>query len=722
MSSHSTNFSGDEATLWVKACRKLEQAGYGPSVAAEYVRYSPKISQLINPKQAISLADDVSFVAIRSGVLAAESLPAAAVNAAERLNKDAIKFRLWLGLIVQLATLAPESVLAVLKQTDRLLSHLSVDHLEAWILAGLRAYGTNPEQRLGFFNFTDPEAGRWFDRESGSVLFTDIDRRLKAYMRALWGIHIPIRPPPLNASEQARRRASFGMGVIRIPSAFPGFRWAKAEDLFHAVLAHIGAHKLYSGKRFPVRKLKQIQIALISLIEDARVEHLAMRDFPGLKRLWLPFHVAQAAGITSAPNLLARLSRALIDPEYSDSDSWVLKGKDLFFSRQGEWDSPQISRQIGGLLGNDIGQMRVQFNAKTYVVEPAYRDDNLGLWEFDDLETAEMEESELLLDSVRIIEEEDGDDQTNSISLQLLEVEGMPVAHYPEYDYVTGKERSEWTTVVEYLPPPGPAHLIDDILEMHAPVVNRITALISSARVSRPQKMRRQHEGDFLDIDACIDATISYRRGENPNPRIYGCYARKHRDLSVLLLLDISQSTQDKVVGANVTVLDLEREATALVAHAISGLGDPFAIAAFSSNGRKDIRYHRIKDFGSPYEAMTKSFLAGLTSGYSTRIGTAMRHAAADLKRQSTHRRLLLVVTDGEPFDIDITDKKYLIEDARHVIHDLAQDGIDVFCVGLDSGGDSYLTRIFGRKNVVQIDKLERLPERLPMLYFRLIA
>jgi len=80
------------------------------------------------------------------------------------------------------------------------------------------------------------------------------------------------------------------------------------------------------------------------------------------------------------------------------------------------------------------------------------------------------------------------------------------------------------------------------------------------------------------------------------------------------------------------------------------------------------------------------------------------------------------VVTDGEPSDIDVPDRRYLVEDARHVVHDLAHDGIDVFCVGLDSGGDSYLTRIFGRRNVVQIDRLERLPERLPMIYFRLTA
>src|SRR6266404_2744265 len=103
---------------------------------------------------------------------------------------------------------------------------------------------------------------------------------------------------------------------------------------------------------------------------------------------------------------------------------------------------------------------------------------------------------------------------------------------------------------------------------------------------------------------------------------------------------------------------------------------------------------------------------------------SARRFAMAghELGRQLTHRRLLLVVTDGEPWDIDVGDRRYLIEDARKAVMSLRHGGIDVFCVGLDSCGDSYLTRIFGRPNVVQIDRLERMPERLPMLYLRLTA
>jgi nitric oxide reductase NorD protein len=731
-------FDGTDMARWQRSCRKLDQAGYGAAVVNAYKQNSPLLANLVDVDRAITLADVMSSIAIKAGRRAAEVMPATAIKAAQRLDGDEARFRSWTSLMERFADLAPESVEPVLFKMDVLLSRLNVTQLEAWILAGVRAAGSDSESRLNFFTFEDAEASRWLDHESGSVVFTDIDRELKAYLRALWKVRVPMREPPANAPEQTRRRSSFSQGVIRIPSSFPGYRGDQAADLYRAGLAHIGAHMMFSGDRFPVKELRPLQVVLVSLIEDARVEQLAIREFPGLRRLWLQFHVAQATESMNAPSLMARLSRTLLDPEFHDVNGWIQRARSMFYDRHDKWENPAISREIGNLIGNDLGQMRVQFNAKTYVVEPPYRDDNMGLWDFGDEDSPEFAEAEQLFDSIRIEQQEENDDappdqereeqeesddeDANRVNMELLEQDGVPVARYPEYDYVTSSNRPDWTTLVEFAPPPGNARDIDEILENQAYVVNRIKSLIKSARVSRPERLNRQQEGEYLDLNACIEAVISRRIGETPDPHVYSRAECRHRDLSVLVLLDISESTKDKVVGSNNSVLELERQATALLAHAMSGLGDPFALAAFCSNQRDEVRYYRVKDFDSPYQDMSKANLAGLKSGFSTRIGTAMRHAAEDLKHQQTHRKLLLVVTDGEPSDIDVPDRRYLVEDARHVVHDLAHDGIDVFCVGLDSGGDSYLTRIFGRRNVVQIDRLERLPERLPMIYFRLTA
>ena len=296
----------------------------------------------------------------------------------------------------------------------------------------------------------------------------------------------------------------------------------------------------------------------------------------------------------------------------------------------------------------------------------------------------------------------------------------MPIARHPEWDHISGMQRNEWTTIVEFKPQPASASSIDMILEEYADVESRIARLVKSAKVSRPLRMRRQPQGDRLDLDACIRATIERRAGFTPDTRLYETKEMRSRDLSVLVLLDISESTRDRVKDTTTTVIALERAAAALLAQAMSELGDPFAIHAFCSNGREEVRYYRVKDFAESYSSITRERLAGLRGMLSTRLGAALRQAGAEIEGQATHRKLVLVITDGEPSDIDVADKKYLVEDTRKAVHELSHKGIDVFCVGLDSGGESYLPRIFGARNYLMINRLEALPEKLPMLYFRL--
>ncbi|MDA8107760.1 MAG: VWA domain-containing protein [Betaproteobacteria bacterium] len=549
-----------------------------------------------------------------------------------------------------------------------------------------------------------------------AVAFATVERRLKAFVIALWRRSPPLRARPHGAPDQPLR-ANFDGGLVRLPESFRGYSGGAAIELFFATVAHVAAHLQFGSSRFAVGGLKPLQVALVSLVEDARVEQLALQVYPGLRRYWLPHHVATATGAVTAPALLARLARALIDPDYRDDNGWVSKGRTMFFAERERWHDASISRTIGSLLGNDLGQMRVQFNAKSYVVEPVYRDDNMGLWDFGEAAAAD---DGTVLEAVRLNQTEGGASADRAAPVRAEAEVGVPVARYPEWDFLIGRDRAEWTTLVEYGASEGPASRIDAILERHPVLVHRITTLIRSAKVSRPLRLRRQPEGDRLDLEACISATMDHRAGHTPDFKVYAKLERRYRDLAVLLLLDVSQSTNDIVRGAGSSVLELEREAAALLAHAMAGLGDPFAIHAFCSDTRADVRYFRVKDFGAPYDAAARRHLAGLTGRYSTRMGAALRHAGRELAAQRSHRRLLLMVSDGEPSDVDVADRRYLVEDARHAILAMAHFGIDVFCVGLDADGDSYLTRIFGRRNVLQVDRVERLPEKLPMLYFRL--
>lgn len=725
-------FPGPRFDEWIERLSGLLDSGLGAGAVLTFARTSPVIAKQLDPEASLSVVPVVLAVNAQAGARAAGELLAAAPRVARRVD-DSSEFIEFLRLIEEFCRQAPESIPVMLSRVDYILSSLSIDGFGRWLLAGLRLHPADAAERMRYYSLADGETLRIFDQEAGAVVFGDIERRLKAFLTTLWGSTPVLRPAVRRNALRPVRRTSFNRFMVRIPETFPGFSGQEAERVFKASIAHVGAHLIFT-EPFPALNLKPIQIALISLIEDARVEHLAMRELPGLDRMWRPFHVAAADGGQLALPLIARLARALADPAYMDDNPWVEKGRQMFFDNRSAWENQSISRSIGGLLGNDFGQMRVQFNPRTYVVQPAYRDDNQGIWDFGEARSDQSEEAETIFESVRIERAEQETDpyhreraeedkgRANRVG-RIIAVDddvGIPVARYPEWDHLLGRERLDWTTVLEYEPRRATQATLTRIYDEYSGVLDRVTRLVRSARVSQPTRLRRQPEGDRLDIEACVRAAIDKRAGGTPDPEVYETTTLRNRDLSILLLLDVSESTKDFVAGSATSVFALERAAAALMAEAMTTVGDPFAVHAFCSNGRNDVRYYRVKDFITPFSNDAKLRLAGLRGGYSTRMGAAIRHAGADLARQLTHRRLLLIVTDGEPSDVDVPDRKYLVEDARKAVQQLSHQGIDVFCVGLDSKVDQHLHRIFGRRNLLLIDRITALPEKLPMLYFRL--
>ena len=721
-------FPGALMARFEQECHDLWHSASAASALA-YARHAPACVPWVGVDAALALAATVDALAGLAGSHAAASL-ADAAPAAARILHDGDAFALWQHTILSLAQSGAAPTVAVLSRTETLLGELGADGLQRWVQEGMRATESEPQRRAAFFALDGVAARHALARAESETGFATLERPLLLFATALWGTAPQLQATPPD-KDGRMRRPGFTGSVIRLPPAFRGVAEAEVANLYRAAVAHVMAHLRHGGPRFPVGSLKPLQVALISLIEDARVERLAMRDLPGLRRLWQSHHIARSGDVASAPALLARLARALIDPEYQDDDAWVAKGRRLFAEAAPDWHDPAISRRIGGLLGNDLGQMRVQFNPRTYVVEPLYRDDNLGLWDFGDAGSTNPDDDALpqpaRLQAGPDCEPPPSEAETKSEAGKARAVVadaeiGVPVARYPEWDHLISAERRDWTTLVEYTPALGDVAGIETMLARRHTQLDRIAALIRSARVSRPVRLRRQAEGETLDLEAALEAAIDRRAGLSPDPRVYARFERRSRDLSVLLLLDASLSTNDLVPVAGRRVLEMEVEAAALFARALQRVGDPFAVRAFCSNRRDDVRYYRIKDMGQPYDTRAEQRLAGLAGQFSTRMGAALRHAGSELAACHSYRRLLLIITDGEPSDIDVTDRRYLVEDARRAVQALAHDGIDVFCVGLDGGGESYLRRIFGARNVLHVDRLENLPERLATLYVRLTA
>ncbi|MWB77403.1 VWA domain-containing protein [Pseudooceanicola sp. 216_PA32_1] len=724
-------FPGDSLTAFAAAHARLAGAGYGAEVPRVFASAARQVAALHGAEAALALGPAASRLAIRARPRVAALFLDTAVAMARKL--DAGDFVRWQVLIVALLRPAPEIVLPLLERMEMLVERLGLDMLDAWIATGLRFAASDRERRLAFFRLELPEARRLLERHAGEDTFQSLERGLRACHRALWGHLPPLREALPAGRGGAARRTSFAAGVIRMPASYPGHRGREAA-LYRAALAHLGAHFAYGHGPFPVGQLKPMQIAVVSLIEDARVETLAMRDMPGLRRLWAPYHIAAPEGVATAPSLFSRLARALFDPDFPIRHGWVDKGVTMFRDHLERIGDPAISRHIGNLLGNDLGQTRVQFNARGHVVQPVYRDDNLGLWDFpEDPAHPPPPQDEMEIDSHDLRRSEatdrprerrqeappDPGQSPETLALSSGDPEaGVTVMHLPEYDAGARIERPEWVTVKEYDPTPGDPRFWQRLQERQGPLLARTEALVRMVDMGRTRRLKRQAEGETLDLDAAIDAAIDHRSGRTPDHRVYEGTSAPERSIAVHLLLDSSRSTEDRV--GSQSVLEIERDAAAVFARATDRLGDALAITAFSSNGREDLRTVCVKRFSDDLGMLAGMALSGLTSAYSTRMGAALRLAGHSLARVPRHRRLVLLLTDGEPSDIDVPDREYLITDARRAVQSLSAEGIDCFCIALGPGAGETVGRIFGRTGFVRVERLDTLPEKLTALYLRM--
>jgi len=294
--------------------------------------------------------------------------------------------------------------------------------------------------------------------------------------------------------------------------------------------------------------------------------------------------------------------------------------------------------------------------------------------------------------------------------------------HYHEWDYQIQLHRPDWATIYERRPSKGDPEEIDNILLEHKPIAHRIRQIIDLLTPAGVQRQRGMEDGDEVDINAAIDAMIAIRMGEQPNPRITMRNVLNTRDLSVVVLLDLSESTNEYVGDSDKTILQLTREAATLVSTAIEGIGDPFALHGFASDGRHDVQYFRLKDFNQHFDDDAKSRLSGMKGGLSTRMGAALRHAGNHLMKQPEKRKLILLVTDGEPADIDEMDPQHLRFDTKKAVEELYSTGVLTYCLTLDPHADNYVKRIFGENNYTVVEDVERLPEQLPLLFASLTA
>jgi len=291
-----------------------------------------------------------------------------------------------------------------------------------------------------------------------------------------------------------------------------------------------------------------------------------------------------------------------------------------------------------------------------------------------------------------------------------------PGVYLPEWDYRKQALLPDYCAVQEMLARRAKPCELPPVLRRAAQRLRRQFEILRPARGWR----YAQPDGEELDLDAWVRHAADCLSGGSGHERgLYRQLARQERDLACLLLADLSLST-DAWVNNHGRVIEVIRDSLFLFAEALAATGDPFALYGFSSRKRQHVRVQRIKSFSERYTAATRGRISAIKPGYYTRMGAAVRYATMLLGQQPATRRLLLLLTDGKPNDLDHYEGRHGIEDTRMALLEARRLGLQPFCVTIDQEADDYLPYLFGKGGFILIRYPEDLPHQLLLLYARL--
>jgi nitric oxide reductase NorD protein len=331
---------------------------------------------------------------------------------------------------------------------------------------------------------------------------------------------------------------------------------------------------------------------------------------------------------------------------------------------------------------------------------------------------------------------------------------------YDEWDFHGQAYLAAWCRVFEHRLRGEEFGFIEDVRRRHATLAHHVRRQFGFIKPQSWRRVRRTSDGDELELDGLIEAVIDRRTGHASDSHLYVRRDRALRDVAAAFLVDMSASTDfalpgsaavtksagaaaqaaqsglylygghddmpDPIFAPRRRVIDVSKDALALMCDALQALGDSYAIYGFSGDGRDNVEFHVAKDFTDKLSLRTWGALAAMQPRRSTRMGAAIRHALSKLIRETAGIKVLIIVSDGYPEDHDYgtdrTDREYGIQDTARALWEVQRAGITDFCVTIDPAGHDYLRRMCKETRYLVIDDVTALPHELTKIYRTLTA
>jgi len=300
------------------------------------------------------------------------------------------------------------------------------------------------------------------------------------------------------------------------------------------------------------------------------------------------------------------------------------------------------------------------------------------------------------------------------IDLAPREADSKPLTSefsYPEWDWKRQTYHRDYCRVTTVSSPAQGGDWTPDAVTRRN--IRRVRRQFEALRPRR-QTIQAQPDGDELDLSMLVRDIADRRAGEAGSDRVFTDARPAVRDLSLAVLMDVSLSTDSWLGGRR--VLDVEMGALLALTHGLTACGDEHAIFTFTSR-RRNVTVATVKAFNEPLGPKIVRRIEALKPGQYTRIGAAVRHVTTELAKRPHRHRLLLLLTDGKPNDIDHYEGRYGIEDTRMAIREARKSGLRVFGVTVDENARDYFPHIFGRGAYAIIRDVARLPAALPAIY-----
>ena len=297
---------------------------------------------------------------------------------------------------------------------------------------------------------------------------------------------------------------------------------------------------------------------------------------------------------------------------------------------------------------------------------------------------------------------------------------GEQVFHYDEWDHKIEDYRPAWCTLTEHRQTRTQEGFVAATFHEFGGIVTQIRRNFQLMRPEALRKMRYMEDGDDLDTDGLVEYVVDRKARVSPTPRVYIKREKRDRDVTTAFLVDMSSSTDRKIDGRK-AIIDIEKEALLLMCEALEAIRDEYAIYGFSGSGREDSQFYVVKELGERYDDRVKNRIGGIYARQKTRMGPAIRHATRRLAGADSNVKLMILLTDGKPYDSDTyQDNSYAQEDTKMALREARREKIHLFCVTVDREGADYLPHMYSDANFVVVDDVRTLPQKLPQFYRRL--